>query len=192
MNMKNTTLLAVALLSGAYMNGAEETPAASENKCAKTAWNNLVTVPYNALTLEGFEHPSAEKFRKSIFVKTTPVEGSLELDTSAVSQEPSKEALDAKVAAFNKGYNATNYKRAYTSLAVSALSGGACVASLYLTRGGQVDSTMRKVQIGTGAVAATSLVTAAGFRWKAGADVENAIGAMSTVPASVENEDDKK
>ena len=168
MSMKKTTFLAIALLSGAYMNGAEQAPKGNENKdtFAQCAWKTCVTAPYNVMTFEGYEHSKAAAARKE-FGKE-PVQG----------QEISKEDKD-RFDCFNTNYDATNYKRFLTSLAVSVVSGGAGAVSLYLTRGTNVDPNLRKAQMAAGFVAATSLVTAAGLRWKAEADVNKAMQAAT-------------
>jgi len=123
-------------------------------------------------TLKNVEHHLAQHFRESLSDDIA--------NGKSVSGNWSVGELTDKLNYFNDlktGYNATNYKRSLAAFSISALSGGAYVASLYLMPTG--DITTSKVRIGTFGVCTTSLASAFWLKSKSRDDIFNAMHAAA-------------
>ena len=180
-------MFAVVLFSTACMNGSGEPKKDEDTRTwAQSAWDYGVTMPCNAVTFANSENAVAKAYQQGLKdgAPILKVSSSDSISSLQASGKGLRHDENLALQEFNDRYNADNYQRSCVAFAVSALSGSACLASVFLMKG---DATARKVQMGAGGVAATSFLTGVGLRWKDNSDLYKA---MNPVAVSAKKSDD--
>ena len=166
---KNIMFLAMILFSVTCMSCDDE----SRNYVAKSVWNYM--------TFKGFQHPEAQKYRKSFYQIRPLNDNSLQRDFKSNNCLITCDK-NIELNHFNDNYNPINFQRTHIALLVWASSTMIHAASWYfMPQGG--DEEARKVQVRAGTMAATSFAAALGLGWKSRIDVDRAIQAAKDYAA---------